>query len=89
VFLDNLPLHHNLKLKQLANSLKVEFIFNAPSSCELNPIERLWAWSKQNFKRECIQESNFKNENVVWSLIEKSILESPPIMQKKYVQTCL
>jgi len=46
VFLDNLPLHHNKSLAVFATSLKVRLIFNAPSSCELNPIERLWAWSK-------------------------------------------
>lgn len=46
VFLDNLWMHHSKEIKDFAASKRIDLIFNAPMSSELNPIERLWAWSK-------------------------------------------
>ena len=46
VFLDNLHMHHSKEVLEYATSLEISLLFNAPMSSELNPIERLWAWSK-------------------------------------------
>ena len=49
IFLDNLPAHHNKEVKETAEKLGLELIYNASYYSEVNPIERLWCYSKREF----------------------------------------
>ena len=54
VLLDNLNVHHNKEVKELAKSLGFELIFNAAYYSHVNVIERLWCYSKRAFQRKII-----------------------------------
>ena len=49
ILLDNLNVHHNKEVKELAKSLGFELIFNAAYYSHVNVIKRLWCYSKRAF----------------------------------------
>ena len=51
VFLDNLRVHHSNRVKEYCGINKIKLVFNAAYSSEFNPVERLWALSKQLFRK--------------------------------------
>ena len=55
MLVDNLPVHKMLVVKERAKSLNIELVFNGTYSSTFNPIERLWAWSKQRFSKRCVE----------------------------------
>ena len=69
VLLDNLNVHHNKEVKELAKSLGLEFIFNAAYYSHVNVIERLWCYSKRAFQRKIIDEPNWKDHDKVKDLV--------------------
>ena len=69
VLLDNLNVHHNKEVKELAKSLGLEFIFNAACYSHVNVIERLWCYSKRAFQRKIIDEPDWKDHDKVKDLV--------------------
>jgi transposase len=51
IFLDNLRVHHTLKVKELCKSLDIPLVFNLPYSPDYNPIETYFSLLKNLFKR--------------------------------------
>jgi transposase len=52
--LDNLSVHRTRKVVDFSKRCKIEIVYNASYSSEFNPIERLWAFAKRNFRRRMI-----------------------------------
>ncbi|WP_081731138.1 transposase [Holospora undulata] len=50
VIIDNVSFHKSKRSKKLIESVKCGIIFLPPYSCDLNPIEKIWA----NMKRGAI-----------------------------------
>lgn len=55
LFLDNLRVHHSLRVKEFCAKNRINLVFNASYSSEYNPIERLWALSKKIFSKSLIE----------------------------------
>ena len=51
LFLDNLRVHHTLKVKDLCKKLDIPLVFNLPYSPDYNPIETYFSLLKNLFKR--------------------------------------
>ena len=51
LFLDNCRVHHSEKASKFLEDNKVEAIFDVPYEPEYNPIERVWARFKAEFKK--------------------------------------
>lgn len=52
LFLDNCRVHHSKKVAQFLLENGIEVIFNVAYAPEYNPIERVWAQLKSQFKKE-------------------------------------
>ena len=64
LFLDNLSVHRSAEIKERLEELGMPAIFNAPYSCEYNPIEHVFSVVKHFFKKErlrCIQMGEKEN----------------------------
>jgi len=48
--MDNASFHRKTVLRELAAKANCEILFLPPYSPDLNPIEKFWAWLKQNLK---------------------------------------
>ena len=75
--LDNLPFHHAHVLKQHAERLQIHLIYNATYSSEVNPIERLWAFSKQLFAKACITFQRYNDHQAITNLVIQCIRGTP------------
>lgn len=73
IFLDNLPLHHSIKVKEFCEAKGIVLLFNAIYSSEFNCVERLWKMSKLSFQRELITTKNVHNKKLIQRLVEWSI----------------
>lgn len=62
IFINNLTLHHTVALRNQAKANNQELYFNAAYSSHLNPIERLWALAKRQFRKDCITDANFASQ---------------------------
>jgi transposase len=51
IFMDNLRVHHTLKVKDLCKKLDIPLVFNLPYSPDLNPIETYFSLLKNLYKR--------------------------------------
>ena len=89
VLLDNLNVHHNKEVKELAKSLGFEFIFNAAYYSHVNVIERLWCYSKRAFQRKIIQEPDWKNHDNVKELVLQCLKAVKPATLAAYAENCL
>jgi transposase len=49
--LDNLSAHKHPTVRRLARQWDVRIIYLPPSTSKFNPIEQVWAWMKQKFRR--------------------------------------
>ena len=54
MLVDNLRVHRTHAVCALAAKHKISLLYNGIYSSEYNPIERLWAWTKQRFTKRCI-----------------------------------
>lgn len=88
VFLDNLRLHHSRDFVEYAKQIRMDLIFNASYSSEVNPIERLWAFSKRLFSYEVVAESDWKNQGEIDALVRYCILKVDSDCMRKHVQYC-
>ncbi len=52
IFLDNCRVHHSKKVDEFLKENKIEVIYNVPYGPEYNPIERVWAQFKAEFKKQ-------------------------------------
>ena len=59
IFLDNLSVHRSRTVRQYCTRRGIRLVFNAPYSSEYNPVERLWALAKREFRRDMINVENF------------------------------
>ena len=59
MMLDNLRVHYCHEVRSLAEKYNIEFCFNGTYSSEFMPIERLWAWSKSRFTRQCVRDAPY------------------------------
>ena len=78
LLLDNLNMHRNKQVQARARHHRIEIIYNAPYSSELNPCEALWCHAKRVFARHMITFANFKNIAHIRSLINEAINSCPP-----------
>ena len=53
MLVDNLKVHRTDAVVKKANELSITLLYNGIYSSEYNPIERLWAWTKQRFTKRC------------------------------------
>ena len=51
LFLDNCRVHHSKKVKGHLKDVDLTTIFNVPYSPQYNPIERVWAMVKMQYKK--------------------------------------
>ena len=49
--MDNCRVHHSKKVAKFLEENKIEAVFNIPYGPEYNPIERVWAKLKAEFKK--------------------------------------
>lgn len=49
--MDNCRVHHSKKVAKFLEENKIEAVFNIPYGPEYNPIERVWAQLKAEFKK--------------------------------------
>lgn len=63
-------------------------VYNAIYSSEFNPIERLWAFSKQIFGREMVAEAGWGQWAGVEALVRHSIVSVSPDSMRKYIDQC-
>ena len=89
VFFDNLTLHHTVLVREKAKSNNQELVFNASYSSHLNPIERLWALAKRQFRKDCVNGISFDNQEEIIGLVGKTILEASRATLERHVRACL
>lgn len=74
VFLDNLRVHYSKPVKEYCGRANIELVYNSAYSSEYNPIERLWAIAKTNFRKNLLSLQVKKiKQSQVHSLVKKSI----------------
>ena len=77
LLLDNLSFHRSKEVKQYCADNEFTIEYNSIYSYQVNAIERLWSYSKREFRRECIQTKNFKNKALIRRLVTESIYKVP------------
>ena len=87
--MDNLSFHRSKEVKEYCADNEFTIEYNSIYSSHVNGIERLWSFSKREFRRECIQTKNFRNKALIRRLVEESIYKVPESPLQKHVQTCL
>lgn len=89
IFLDNLTVHRTNKVKVYAQENNIELIFNSPYSSPYNPIERLFAYCKHNFRRLLLPNTEAKTQELITKLVRQSVqlVNSEPM--KAHVNKCL
>lgn len=53
--LDNLPIHHSKKVKEVMEECKFRVRFLPPYSCSLNPIEKVWHVVKNKWRKQLVK----------------------------------
>ena len=77
LLLDNLSFHRSKEVKEYCADNEFTIEYNSIYSSQVNAIERLWSFSKREFRRECIRTKNFKNKALIRRLVEESIYGVP------------
>ena len=57
-----------------AKKYQITLLFNGIYSSTFNPIERLWAWTKQRFTKRCIGDVPFHLQHRMRELVEEIIM---------------
>ena len=83
--LDNLNIHRTNKVKTLCQEKGVRLIFNGTYSSQYMPVERLWLFAKLYWRKEVASISNFKDQAMIRSRIEKCISQAPQRYLANYV----
>ena len=52
LFMDNLPVHRRLRVKQFCDDNDIERVFNLPYCPQFNPIEAVFSIVKHNYKKQ-------------------------------------
>ena len=88
MYLDNLKVHHTHSVVDLCNHLNIRLVFAPIYSSQFNPIERLWALAKQNFRQRIAIESDLRQSKVQQYILE-SISSVPRQKLEKHTHRCL
>ena len=89
LLVDNLPVHRTGPVVRYAESKQIELLYNATYSSTFNPIERLWAWSKQRFSRMCIDGAPYHNQGQMRRLVSQVVSEDYTVGLRKHIDSCL
>ena len=72
--LDNHPAHRSHKVKNLAHELGFRLHFLPPMASELNPVERMWAYFKQEWRKRLYNPSkpipDEETNDVIYSCLD-------------------
>ena len=85
LFMDNLSVHKSKKSKAKMEELGIQWVFNLPYQCELNPIELVFSKIKQKFKTQ-------RAESLVRGMrpnLHLLITRSVKSLIKKEIQNCI
>ena len=63
IFWDNLRSHYSAPIIAEIERYDANIEYNAPYSSEYNCIERLWSYSKRIFRKRCLLEGDYRNQN--------------------------
>ena len=89
LLVDNLAVHRTHRVRARSAVLKVRLLFNAPYSSEYNPIERLWAWSKQLWRSACLDMRDFKRPELIRRSICDALDRVASEALARHVRRCL
>jgi transposase len=73
MLVDNLGVHRTHNVREQARKSNIELLFNGTYSSEYNPIERLWAWSKQRFQKQCVDDGPYHLQHRMERLVEEIV----------------
>ena len=85
LFMDNLSVHKSKKSKAKMEELGIQWVFNLPYQCELNPIELVFSKIKQKFKTQ-------RAESLVRGMrpnLHLLITRSVKSLAKENIQNCI
>ena len=82
-------MHYSEPVVETAKMFKLKLLFNASYKSELNPIERLWAFSKRIFGRELLELGNRFSYAETEALVRRSIALVDPASLVQRIRTCL
>jgi transposase len=88
VYLDNLRVHHTFAVKDYCSQNNIFLVFAPTYSSMYNPIERIWALSKQQFRRQFALEQQVTQSRVK-ELIISSVLSVSKERLAEHVVKCL
>ena len=89
LLLDNLGVHRTNAVKNLAAKFDIELVFNGTYSSNFMPIERLWAWAKHQFTRQCAKDAPYHDQRAMERLVERCIYLDFSSSLSKRIKTCL
>ena len=89
LFVDNLGVHRTTKVKDFCNENEIFLIFNAPYNSAVNAVERLWAYSKQRWRTECLDIADFKNAKLLKHLVLACLESVNSSHLAKHVKRCI
>ena len=58
--MDNLPIHHSKKVREMVDLSPHEIVWLPPYTCSLNPIEKVWYLIKNEWRKKLIEKGNHK-----------------------------
>ena len=74
---DNLPVHHTATVKDYCAPAGIRLLYLPIYSSPFNPIEHLWAYSKQRFRKRLINFDWNGGRKKVSQLVEDCVHEVP------------
>ena len=89
LLVDNLSVHRKLCVRRHAERLHIELLYNATYSSTFNPIERLWAWSKQRFSKRCVGGAPYHNQAAMRRIVAEILEQDYSIGLRKHIRSCL
>ena len=75
--MDNCRVHHSIKASNFITENHIDVIFNVPYGPEYNPIERVWAQLKLQFKKQRLQ-AVLNGESPDYDKLVRKVLKEYP-----------
>jgi transposase len=75
--MDNCRVHHSIKASNFIKENHIDVIFNVPYGPEYNPIERVWAQLKLQFKKQRLQ-AVLNGESPDYDKLVRKVLKEYP-----------
>ena len=89
LLVDNLSVHRKPCVKRHAEKLHIELLYNATYSSTYNPIERIWAWSKQRFTKICVAGAPYHNQARMRRIVAEILEQDYSSGLRKHIASCL